>query len=259
MTTAASRLIQPGAALNQTQTHWEYAAAPETAPQHGVWRLQQSTEAPGIVRFVPDLCVHLVFDLAGTIDVEPFLLHPALHYLDLPLPAGSILVGIQYAVWAGLPLLETQIDAPGTYSVRFDLDWANLIYFALLDQRNALRTLNDALQHLARFDAWVDSSLRNDYDRHFLTRASAEPAQSDTVLEYSERQQRRLYQELVGLSPSQFRRIARFQQSFNLLLSHGSSAAVLAQCDFADQAHFIREFKAFTGLTPRQCIARFRT
>ena len=69
----------------------------------------------------------------------------------------------------------------------------------------------------------------------------------------SKKQFERLFNELVGANPKEYARIVRFQKSLNLLqhCSEDTNLAQLAyQCGYADQSHFIREFKQFSGYTP---------
>lgn len=63
----------------------------------------------------------------------------------------------------------------------------------------------------------------------------------------------RLFAEQVGANPKEYARIARFQKSLKCMQSHpgGISQAQLAyHCGYADQSHFIREFRQFSGYTP---------
>lgn len=69
----------------------------------------------------------------------------------------------------------------------------------------------------------------------------------------SKKQFERLFNELVGVNPKEYARIVRFQKSLKLLqhCSEDANQAQLAyQCGYADQSHFIREFKQFSGYTP---------
>ena len=63
----------------------------------------------------------------------------------------------------------------------------------------------------------------------------------------------RLFNEMVGANPREYARVVRFQKSLKLLqhCSEDANQAQLAyQCGYADQSHFIREFKQFSGYTP---------
>jgi AraC-like DNA-binding protein len=57
----------------------------------------------------------------------------------------------------------------------------------------------------------------------------------------------------VGLSPKAYARIRRLQAALRLL-NAGSvgGARVAADVGYFDQAHFVREFRSFTGMTPSQ-------
>lgn len=69
----------------------------------------------------------------------------------------------------------------------------------------------------------------------------------------SKKQFERLFADMVGTLPKEYARITRFQKSLKLLSSYPeeSNLAQLAyQCGYADQSHFIREFRQFSGYTP---------
>lgn len=93
----------------------------------------------------------------------------------------------------------------------------------------------------------------------------AMPANSVTELAstacLSKKQFERLFNELVGANPKEYARIVRFQKSLKLL-QHDSEDANLAQlayqCGYADQSHFIREFKQFSGYTPLSLLNAYK-
>lgn len=77
------------------------------------------------------------------------------------------------------------------------------------------------------------------------------------VVALGQRQLERLYQEQVGLSPKKMAQLRRVRQARAALKQGGHSLTDIAyQCGFYDQAHFIREFKASTGLTPTAYLIR---
>jgi AraC-like DNA-binding protein len=75
-------------------------------------------------------------------------------------------------------------------------------------------------------------------------------------LNISERTFQRLFELNVGISPKMYRRICQFDAAFQALnLNPGAKLSDIAyQNGFADQSHFIRVFKEFTGLTPSQYL-----
>ena len=66
------------------------------------------------------------------------------------------------------------------------------------------------------------------------------------------RQLERRFQATVGVTPKTFSRIARFRRAANTL--HVDRAADLSRvahgAGYADQPHFTREFRVFSGTTP---------
>lgn len=58
----------------------------------------------------------------------------------------------------------------------------------------------------------------------------------------------------VGISPKQFSKIIQFQNSFEQLTTneHDTISDIVYNNGFADQSHFIKVFKAYTGSTPKK-------
>ena len=69
-------------------------------------------------------------------------------------------------------------------------------------------------------------------------------------LGFSDRYLRRIFAEHVGLSPKTYLSIMRFQQSLALLEANESYTAIAFKCGYFDQAHFNKEFKNYTGVSP---------
>ena len=69
----------------------------------------------------------------------------------------------------------------------------------------------------------------------------------------------RLFLDAVGLSPKRLARIARFQRA--LRRARGAEprrrgAVTAAQCGYADQSHFIREFRQLAGCSPSEHLLK---
>ena len=67
----------------------------------------------------------------------------------------------------------------------------------------------------------------------------------------SRRQLERVFEREVGLAPKFLARIARFQHAYGLARGEAPDwSAVAAEAGYADQAHLIRDFRAFADTTP---------
>ena len=73
-------------------------------------------------------------------------------------------------------------------------------------------------------------------------------------LHITERTLERRFLSQVGISPKQFSQIIQFQQSLEQLTlkEFANLTEIVYTNGFADQSHFIRVFKAFTGKTPKK-------
>lgn len=65
-----------------------------------------------------------------------------------------------------------------------------------------------------------------------------------------------LFRAEVGLSPKSYLRVRRLQAALRALSSPAQGAAIAAELGYFDQAHFVREFRSFTGVTPTQYSRR---
>lgn len=74
----------------------------------------------------------------------------------------------------------------------------------------------------------------------------------EKTLGYSHKHSLQLIKEKSGLAPKVIQRVSRFDRSLRMLNQQVAvDWAILAlEAGYADQSHFIREFRRFTGLTP---------
>jgi AraC-like DNA-binding protein len=72
----------------------------------------------------------------------------------------------------------------------------------------------------------------------------------------TERTLQRMFEKNIGVSPNQFRKIHQFNRAFRQLnnrqFQHLGDIAYAH--DYADQSHYIRAFKEFTNLTPKEYL-----
>lgn len=133
------------------------------------------------------------------------------------------------------------------------------LYSRLMDQRTLL-------QKISILDAFLVKQLTKNQksvpQTQLIHNIVSQAAQSDAppdieniALQYgfSARYIQKLFLDYVGLTPKRFFNIRRFNRSLDLVRTSGASLTSIAyECGYYDQAHFIKEFKTFTGLTPSQ-------
>lgn len=72
----------------------------------------------------------------------------------------------------------------------------------------------------------------------------------------SNRSLQKIFKKYVGMSPARFRKIVRFNKATHLLLSSGcdSLTDITYECGYYDQAHFIKDFRNFGGVSPSEFL-----
>ena len=72
----------------------------------------------------------------------------------------------------------------------------------------------------------------------------------------SQRHLARQFQQFVGLSPREYLRVSRFIYSLEHLSNHAADSLtqVAYRSGYYDQAHFIRDYKQYTGFTPGEVL-----
>lgn len=72
----------------------------------------------------------------------------------------------------------------------------------------------------------------------------------------TERTFQRMFEQKIGISPNQYRRVAQFNAAFQQLNRRQFNLItdIVFANNYADQSHFIRAFKEFTNLTPKEYL-----
>ncbi len=75
---------------------------------------------------------------------------------------------------------------------------------------------------------------------------------------YSSKHFIRIFTDHVGLSPKRFLRIIRFQKAISDIERKGAQrwTSLALDCGYYDQAHFISDFRNFSGFTPLEYLRR---
>ena len=100
-------------------------------------------------------------------------------------------------------------------------------------------------------DYWLDNALNILYNQR---QNSNNLSRAIISSEKSVRQFQNMIKRSTGVSPKYFQRTARFQYTLRKLLSNSPNNFLNIALDhgYYDQAHFIKDFKQFTGETPEK-------
>lgn len=75
---------------------------------------------------------------------------------------------------------------------------------------------------------------------------------------YSQKHFIDMFKRQVGITPKAYLKIIRFQKAINEIEQHQQVdwSTISLDCGFYDQAHFINDFKSFSGFTPEEYVRR---
>lgn len=219
---------------------------------------------------VPDGCVDMVFccnpshpsaDICGTVlSPQAVLLESDSCYFGVRfLPGYNPILGIAHAVH---DLVNQRV--PFSALIQDERMFENIC--ATTDFRKQISAFMHSYMKIYRRVSPLENSnllVLHSANQLFRTagRVSIESLAEETG--YTPRYLDRSFREETGLSPKQLAKIVRFQTAVSALNApNGRNLTEIAMdLGYYDQSHFVHDFKAFTGLTPknmRRCSVQMR-
>lgn len=186
---------------------------------------------------------------------------PRVEPLEVPVAAGESYRGVRLWPWAIRPLLDVEPssvrDRNGPAAVLLGAD-AGALHAGLAAQ-HILPALEGLLRARAERASAVDAAVRAAAEAIAESAGTLAVAAAAAAAGLSERQLRRRFRAVTGLSPKEFGRVRRLRTTAAARMSGGEAwSRLAAQHGFADQAHLVREVLTMTGLTPRGLAERLQ-
>jgi AraC-like DNA-binding protein len=226
------------------------------------WELKTSEmlDSPYIYRVVADGCMDIFFELDNP--QENYIMGFSRKYTEFSIGRSFHYIGIRF-----LPAMLPHL---------FKVDAAEL--------SNRVEALQDVLPGMAAFITNTFHPLQSTYslnvvlDQYFLNHLSKTTLTTDNRLHQaihiilqrhgvlnieteldtgiSPRQLRRLFEFYIGDTAKTFSKVVRFQNILHAKPSVQSlrQNKLFFDSGYYDQAHFIKEFKSFYGITPKQAF-----
>jgi hypothetical protein len=124
------------------------------------------------------------------------------------------------------------------------------------DTEHRIKILERFLLGRLNENSTIDNIVRNTIDTMLVTNGST-AINSILGKDISKRRQlERKFVKQIGISPKQLGKVIRLQAALKMMLNEPSESltAVAYESDYYDQAHFIKDFKEFTGTTPKEFL-----
>ena len=222
------------------------------------------------MKCIPDGCVTVIFirkgdackvELLGTpLAAKQLIVYPDALYFCVRLEPG---MKFPYSHITGYSISTRDITDTEIFLPHLEADMERLVksLFAAPTFEGRIESFCSYIAAFPEEELLVKPALMDMLRRIYAARGNVSIREMAEVVCYSERQFSRIFQQALGYSPKTFARIVRFQYVLGLmkrLAKCGMEIADMRVSQFlsgladSDQAHFQREFKDFTSLTPRQ-------
>ncbi|WP_437807145.1 DUF6597 domain-containing transcriptional factor [Sorangium sp. So ce1078] len=180
---------------------------------------------------------------------QPYVIHTA---------QQASLLGVRFKLGFARDVIGIPLDVLGNEHVALSDVWGS-VAFALQD---AVMKATTPKERCAQVERFLAARLRDARGAHPAVAEAAralvgthEPSPVAAVVRASGLCARRfieVFRRDVGLPPKHFSRVMRFRRALELLRggARGGLSALALEAGYCDQAHFNREFKELSGLSP---------
>ncbi len=222
------------------------------------------------MKCVPDGCITVLFiqkgcsckiELLGTpLAAKQLIVYPNALYFCARLEPG---MKFPYSLISGSSLSTRDIVDTEIFLPRLNEDmekFAQKLFYAPSFEKR-IEAFYDYLKRFPHEQLFVNETLLDMLHRIYIADGNVNIKKMADEVCYSERQFSRIFSEALGYSPKTFARIVRLQHVLSEMKQLSKTGMEIAKLpvasfitgtDYSDQAHFQREFKDFTTLTPHQ-------
>jgi AraC-like DNA-binding protein len=232
------------------------------------WIMEKEyTVEDSIEEVIPDACIELIMNFGSIYrqvgkSTSRQLAKVSLIGLQnkpLLLQANGLvkIIAVRFFAWGVLPFLKKEVQPGSTMNLELDDAWRSVVLriAAKVQEDNypgAVEEIEDFLIGRRLSTLFDPEQVRTAAKLLYHTKGQFRVAELADYLNLSVRQLQRQFEEATGVSPKTLARTIRFQVIHNrLMLEPDANLTDLAyEFGYTDQAHFINDFKAFTGRTP---------
>ncbi|MEN9703137.1 MAG: hypothetical protein RLZZ209_563 [Bacteroidota bacterium] len=156
---------------------------------------------------------------------------------------GIHIFGVKFRAGGLYPFLTSPVAATNNLSTDADS------IFSMLPALNSTMNFNERCEQIEAF--LLAHLLDKQAKKYIKLLMWLDELESETTASYKTLS--RLFQEVIGISPKEYVQIKRVNQSLALFASSKDikSQDLADQLGYYDSAHFINEFKKYTGKTPK--------
>lgn len=236
------------------------------------WALESPKEEnPNMQTIVPDGCMEMIFHYGdfykqyienGSSIIQPrsFVIGQLTKPLEIEPTGKTGIFSVRFHPEGFLPFANIAIKEMENKAVSlekiFDKDGLT-IEQAILNTTSTIERINHIetflLSRLALVET-IDKIIKSTIETIVTANGQLAIDALSKLNNINRRQLERKFSTVVGLSPKQLSKIIRLQTTLKMLINKKftSLTGLAYEGAYYDQAHFIKDFKEFTGLTPKE-------
>ncbi|HTM99061.1 MAG TPA: helix-turn-helix domain-containing protein [Pedobacter sp.] len=250
--------FEPNSPINSfVKCYWTLAAAPQDPPEKQ--------------RIVPDGCMEMIFHRGdhyrqylqdGQIIDQPhcFVFGQITKALEIEPTGVTSIFAVRFqpdgfTPFATLPLKQMENKAVSLWELFGDEGRELEIKILNAESTEARIVLIESFL-LARLVApeLINRVIKSSVKTILKLKGQLSVSELSEKVNINRRQLERRFADTIGLSPKQLAKIIRLQITLNTMLNKDfeSLTSLAYEGDYFDQAHFIKDFKEFTGVNPKK-------
>jgi AraC-like DNA-binding protein len=236
------------------------------------WTLDDDTvaEDPVKQRVLPDGCIEMIFhygdpyrqyfeDGSSIIQPRSFVFGQITTYIEIAPTGITGLVAARFLPDGLRPFLEIPVSSLANKAVAIEDVFGEK---GKQLEENVIATTNNSEQ-IKLIESFLLSGLtdpktintitKDCVDIIFQTQGQLDVIELAGKLKINRRNMERKFVEVIGMSPKQLSRVVRLQTTLKMLdqKNFSSLTSLAYESGYYDQAHFIKDFKEFTGISPK--------
>ena len=249
-----------------------YTPLPELQPfVKCFWTLDDEVdENPVKQRVLPDGCMEMIFhygdlykqyfeDGSSIIQPRSFVFGQITTYIEIAPTGITGLVATRFLPDGLTPFLEMPVSSLANKAVAitdiFGKEGSRLEenVIAATNNQERIKLIESFLLSRLVDPKTINAITKDCIDVIFQSQGQIEVLELADKLKINRRSMERKFVAAIGMSPKQLSRVVRLQATLKMLdqKSYTSLTSLAYENGYYDQAHFIKDFKEFTGMSPK--------
>lgn len=239
------------------------------------WTLNAPAEAhPEKQRIVPDGCMEMIFHQGGlyrqyladgTYIIQPacFVFGQVTKPLEIEPTGETAIFAVRFqpdgfTAFAAMPVNNMEnraVPLPELFGEEGTLLGNELLAATTTGEK--IKTVETFLLNRLITPESIDTIIQSGVETMLRLNGQLSTDELSDALNINRRRLERKFSAVIGLSPKQLSKIIRLQAALKLLATgdYANLTAVAHAASYYDQAHFIKDFKEFTGMSPKHFYA----